>query len=313
MKHGLVVEGINKEDTPPQLEFKSASPQIAEVRTTIDWTLKMIAMSKGINPNTFVAEVNSASGVSKLMDSLEQFEIRQDDLEPCRVYEDDRYDKTKKIIEFHKSEIEGYKKLDGFFVCDFAEIKQNKTLQDSIKEDEYKYKYNLQTPLDVLRRQNPDLNNEELRKKYDENKMLNAELGIKEIMNPQKVNGESTDGNFFKQDDLHSCGECVVNSIMSMYGKVLKEEMNTDSGTSPETIMSILNKNGIKTTAKDLNIEELKPKSIIWYKDSDHYVTVETVNGDELLINDSLKDGAETLTKEEVEKLWDNWVIETNL
>ena len=88
------------------------------------------------------------------------------DCKEREIYEEDRFDKTKKIIEFHQKngELKDKTKLEGFFVCDFAEIKQNKTLQDSIKEDEHNLKYNLITPLDILKRQNPDLNNEELKK-----------------------------------------------------------------------------------------------------------------------------------------------------
>lgn len=309
VKHPLIVEGVSKDDATPSLEFKNANPQISEVRTTIDWIIKMIALSKGLNPNSYVAEVNVTSGVSKLMDSLEQLEIRADDLEPCRIYEDDRYEKTQKILEFHKSEIKNYKKIDGYLVVDFAEVKKEKTLNDEIKESEFKLKYNLITPLDLMRVQNPDLTDEELKIKYIDNKTLNSELGISQVINPK---AETSGGNFFKQDDQHSCGECVINSILSMYGKVLHEEMDTDGGTSPETIIKILSNNGIEASQVfDLDINELKPKSIIYYKDSDHYVTVETINENDVLINDSLSNAPETLTKEEIEKLWDNWAIET--
>jgi hypothetical protein len=107
-------------------------------------------------------------------------ELRQDDIEPCRVYEDSRFELTKLVLESHKSDIESYQELKGSFVVDFAEIKATKALQDDIKEKEFKLKNNLITPIDLLGESNPDLTDEELTKRYEENKKINGELKPKE-------------------------------------------------------------------------------------------------------------------------------------
>jgi hypothetical protein len=129
-----------------------------------------------------------------VVDSLEEMELRQDDIEPCRIYEDDRFDITKRVLEANKSQIKGYTEIKDSFVCDFAEIKVTKALQDDILEKEFKLKNNLITPLDLLRESNPDLTDEELTKRYEENKRINDELKpqTKELNNEQ---GNNTGGN----------------------------------------------------------------------------------------------------------------------
>lgn len=175
-KHPLVVENAKTDEVEPSFEFKSANPLLVEVRETIDWMIKLIAITKGLDPNSFLQEVKATSGFSKVVDSLDEMELRQDDIEPCRAYEEERHDLTQRVLEAHKSEIKDYKSLKGYFVCDFAEIKPIKSLDEDIKEKEFKLKHNLITPIDIMRDGNPDLSDEELQKKYEDNRALNAQL-----------------------------------------------------------------------------------------------------------------------------------------
>ena len=179
-KHPIQVENVNADMVPPSFEYKNANPMITEIKDTIDWMIKLIAITKGLDPNAFLADVKESSGFSKVVDAIGEMELRQDDIEPCRVYEDSRFELTKLVLESHKSDIESYQELKGSFVVDFAEIKATKALQDDIKEKEFKLKNNLITPIDLLGESNPDLTDEELTKRYEENKKINGELKPKE-------------------------------------------------------------------------------------------------------------------------------------
>lgn len=175
-KHPLVIEDVKADEMEPSFEYKSANPMITEIKESIDWMIKLIAITKGLDPNSFLQEVKATSGFSKVVDSLDEMELRQDDIEPCRTYEEERFELTKRVLDVHKSEIKNYKSLKGYFVCDFAEIKPIKSLDEDLKEKEFNLKHNLITPIDIMRDKNPDLTDEELLKKYEENKTLNKQL-----------------------------------------------------------------------------------------------------------------------------------------
>src|SRR5512146_353370 len=106
-KHPIVVEGVSKEMSDPRLEHVNANPVIAEVKDSIDWIIKSVAVSQGLNPNSFLQDVKATSGYSKIVDSLEQSELRKDDIEPCRAYEDDRFNRTRKINNYYAQTVEG--------------------------------------------------------------------------------------------------------------------------------------------------------------------------------------------------------------
>lgn len=191
-KHPIVIENAKSDEVEPSFEYKSADPKITEIKETIDWMIKLIAITKGLDPNSFLQEVKATSGFSKVVDSLDEMELRQDDIEPCRVYEEERFELTKRVLEVHKSEIKDYKNLKGYFVCDFAEIKPIKSLDEDIKEKEFNLKHNLITPIDIMREKNPDLSDEELLKKYDENKSVNKELEEKPKEETKIEDGQGT-------------------------------------------------------------------------------------------------------------------------
>jgi len=178
-KHPIVVESADKEKATPSLEHVTTQPFIDEIRSTVDWHIKMIAMSKGLNPNSFLADVKATSGYSKVLDAMEQLEIRRDDIEPCRMYEDERFRVSVKINDYHatttdKSEY-GLKTIGdkAELVVDFAEITQQKTIDEIIKDTEYQLKYDLISVLDLMKEKNPDLVDDELKKKLDDNKAIN--------------------------------------------------------------------------------------------------------------------------------------------
>lgn len=186
-KHPIVVENVQTNDAQPSLEHVTTNPFITEIRETVDWHIKMIAMSKGLNPNSFLAEVQDTSGFSKVLDGLEQLEIRRDDIEPCRMYEDQRFEITRIVNNVHEQTPDkskyGLKKIpeDAYLMVDFAEIEAPKTIEETVQATEYKLKYNLTNVIDLARENNPDLTDEELEKKIQRNKEINDKYLKQEI------------------------------------------------------------------------------------------------------------------------------------
>ncbi|RPI19050.1 MAG: hypothetical protein EHM58_03285 [Ignavibacteriae bacterium] len=177
-KHPIAVKQTNSE-FPPVFEYKNANPLIAEVRATIDWKIKMIALTKGLNPNSFLADAKAASGYSKIVDSLEQLEIRRDDIEPCRIYEDERFDITRAVVNYHAEFPEnGLEKLpdDIYLAVDFADINIPQTTDEKIKENEFKLKNGLMSIIDIMKEQNPDLTDEEIEARLKKNLEVNSRL-----------------------------------------------------------------------------------------------------------------------------------------
>ena len=166
-------------------EFINANPLIDQIRESIDWKIKLIAASKGLNPNSFLQEAKATSGYSKIIDSLEQMEIRRDDIEPCRQYEDDRFNITRAVNNYHfrTPNADGSKNNlmqeipdDAYLQVDFAEISIEQTIDEKIKEQDYKLSKNLISILDIAREQNPDLTDDELEKTILENKSINERI-----------------------------------------------------------------------------------------------------------------------------------------
>ena len=177
-KHPISVDNVRTDMVTPSIQHITTSPYINEIKDYIDWYIKFIASMKGLNPSAILAQLKDTSDYQKIMDAVDQMEMRKDDLEPCRIYEKDRFDLTKLVWNTHAEEI-GEKKItdDGFvFKIDFAEIGIHKTIQDEQAEFEFNLKYNLTTPAEFLMNKNPDLTIEQAEKIIEKNKKDNDAL-----------------------------------------------------------------------------------------------------------------------------------------
>ena len=97
--------------------------------------------------------------------------------------------------------------------------------------------------------------------------------------------------NFFEQETGY-CGVASVKSILSMYGKPTDVEILFNDGTSPRSMLKALRTSGLQAKSKTISLLRLKPRSIAYYPEDDHYVTIEDVQ-EKLLINDPEKAGPE--------------------
>ncbi len=118
----------------------------------------------------------------------------------------------------------------------------------------------------------------------------------------------------FPMKKKNSCGESAIKSILSMYGKKLKEPISEKNGTSTWKITETLKEKGIKTKIKDkINYDSLKSKDIIYYPKDDHWLTVEKIEKDKILVNDSSLEtpNAQWIPKGKFLGKWRGYAIET--
>lgn len=177
-KHPLSVETKPGETIQPSFQHITLDPNIQEIRDFIDWYIKYIASLKGLNPSAVLAQLKDTSDYQKIMDAVDQMEMRKDDLEFVRVYERQRYEMTKLVWNTHAQEL-GVDELndDGFeFKVDFAEIGIQETPADKQAKREFELKYNLSTPADWLIEDNPDLTKEQAEEQIKQNRMFNSTI-----------------------------------------------------------------------------------------------------------------------------------------
>lgn len=192
MKHPLVAEDVRTEMVQPRLEFVKPDAPIAEIMKSIDDQIKLIAITKGLNPNTLIAEVKSTSGYSKIMDSLEEIHIREDVIEQTRAYEEDRFNISRAVINAHAAEL-GLKTIpdNAILKVNFAEVNIPKTVQEKWLDREQLIKFNLATPVDFLMEDDKDISEADAEMRLKKNAEFNKNFQINDFT--RAVNVEQTE------------------------------------------------------------------------------------------------------------------------
>ena len=165
---------------PPSLSYVGTNPQIEAVKDTIDWYIKMIANFNGLNPNAVLSQIKDTSDFQKIMDAVDQMEVRKDDVEPCRANEEERFGITKimnnKLVD--TSAGEGLKTIpeDATLFIDFADIEIQKTPQDLRDERDWRLQKNLISLVNIIKEENPDLTDEQAEEVLTKNRTANSTL-----------------------------------------------------------------------------------------------------------------------------------------
>lgn len=184
-RHPIVVEDAMSTDRiPPSVSFVSTNPLITEIQNSIDYRIKMIAVSKGLNPNTILSEIKDTSDYQKMMDAVEQLEVRRDDIEPCRDYERQVYEITK-IINNKAYEDAELRNRFGLKIIpdnlqlkvDFADIKIELTPEQKWADRKEREARNMASAIDWLMEENPDLTVEQAEEILLKNKEINQGAG----------------------------------------------------------------------------------------------------------------------------------------
>jgi len=135
-------------------------------------------------------EAKATSGFSKVMDRINQIEIRVNDIEPCREFEEERFEILKKVNNYWA----GVKGVDlkpipeeTTIKFDPAEIEIIKSVDEVWKDREEKEKRYMNTPKDWIKEENPDVSDEDATKQLEENKALMDELKQEPATNFEKL------------------------------------------------------------------------------------------------------------------------------
>ena len=196
-KHPIVVENAKAEEVQPSLQHVTLNPEIFAIRESIDWYIKYIASLKGLNPSAILSQLKDTSDYQKIMDAVDQMEMRKDDLEFIRLYEYERYEMTKLVWNTHAEEL-GLEQIDDDgleFKCDLAEVEVHKTPADIQQEFEFELKHNLTTPIEYLMKKNPDLTEAQAEEIIKQNKKYNSNLlrqtsRLEEILSENQITTE---------------------------------------------------------------------------------------------------------------------------
>ena len=180
-RHPISVNNVKTDDQVPSLQHITADPYIMETMQTIDWYIRLLANFNGLNPNAVMSAIKDTSDFQKIMDAVEQMEIRRDDIEPCRMYEHERFEITKRM----NNALVGTEGADNLkeipeeatLWVDFVDIEIQKTPDERRKDYDWNLQKNLTTLPQIMVELNPDLNIEQAKKVIADNKSNNSELG----------------------------------------------------------------------------------------------------------------------------------------
>lgn len=183
-RHPIVVENARADMQEPRVEYVSTEPLIIEIQNNIDYRIKQVAVLKGLNPNTIISSVKDTSDYQKMMDAVEQLEIRRDDIEPCRNYERELFEIIRAVnnVAVQDGELKtkfGLQTIPGKaeLSVDFAEIEVEKTTEELWKDREEREKRNMASAVDWLMEDNPDLTEEEAKEILAANREVNTTVG----------------------------------------------------------------------------------------------------------------------------------------
>ena len=177
-RHPITVNNVGTEMVQPSLNHVTSDPHIVDTQRMIDWYIRMISVFKGLNPNAVFGQIKDTSDFQKIMDASEQVEIRKDDVDPCRVYEQERFEITKTMNNTLLDTEEGLQEIpeDAELRVNFAEVEVQKTPQDLRDDRDWRLEKNLTTLIQILKDDDPDLTDDEAEQILEKNKESNSAL-----------------------------------------------------------------------------------------------------------------------------------------
>ena len=138
--------------------FESQKAEISQVVEAIDKIIKWACVSNGLSAASMSTEASEASGLSKLVDTRELAEMRQDDVSLFRSYERQLFNLMRLIFNTHSKE-----KLSesASLKIDFADPKPVIDPKTKAQADDLRLAQGVISPVDIAMQQNPDLKTRE--------------------------------------------------------------------------------------------------------------------------------------------------------
>lgn len=147
------------------------NPKLMETTEAIKAQMQIISSTYHVSLD-WIDQAQPASGFALIVRNMDLLEEREKAVQRYRVYE-------KKIYEVHQalSMFKGAVELpEADLSVDFEEIHFPLERAEEREDLEFKYKWNLSTPLETLKADNPDMDEKQLLEKYEYNKKINQRL-----------------------------------------------------------------------------------------------------------------------------------------
>jgi hypothetical protein len=210
-------DGQKHDETPAKIEFIQAHPELKAVQDLIDWSIKTMQALKGLSPQQYSLETTLASGRSKLVDSEEINEIRKNDMNILQQFESDLYEVTRVVYNYHNPNNKISDK--AVFSIKFQEPKIPESAQELTARRTFNLANYIQSPVDFIMEDYPDLTREEAQAKYEENvtaiRQMKDESGMNDVFT-KMVNGgnqTNTNNNFNNQNNPSQPSAMTQNQI----------------------------------------------------------------------------------------------------
>ena len=147
-----------------EIGFVSQQAEIEDVRDSIDFIIKQAAVTNGLSAASLSIDPVQASGVSKLADSKELAEMRQDDIALFRRYEKQLFELVRIVWNAHNPTRTISDKAT--LTVDFADPKPMTSPKEQAETWNLLLEMGVASPVDIIMERNPDLTTREEAKAF---------------------------------------------------------------------------------------------------------------------------------------------------
>ena len=131
------------------LKYIHPEPAIEACMSKIDWMIRTTAMMHGLPAASVSIDVKAESGAAKSIDNWELLEIREDDIEYLRGFENKLFDVSRTIWNFHVPAVDKINE-DAVFGIDFVKPEAPMTKNEEIDYKKKLMEFGLWTPIDDM-------------------------------------------------------------------------------------------------------------------------------------------------------------------
>jgi hypothetical protein len=153
------------------------NPKLLEMIDTIKFEVQAISNTYNLSVN-WHNEATPVSGFSLIVQNMDYIEQRQKDVDEAKMQESRIFKSIKAQQDYFKGELGEDEPTipDGKLVVDFQELDLPINDLEEIAVKEYKLRNNIITPVDEIKADNPDMDDEQALEKYMKNKKINGTL-----------------------------------------------------------------------------------------------------------------------------------------
>jgi len=177
-----ILVGANRQQHLPQdtsLNNLDLNPKLLEMIDTVKFEVQAISNVYNLTVN-WHTEATPVSGFSLIVQNMDYIEQRQKDVDEAKMQEKQIFKSIRAQQVYHKKDIDKDEPPipEGKLKVDFTELDLPINQVEEIAIKQYKLDNNIITPIDEIKAENPDMNEAEAIKKYEDNKRINKKFSI---------------------------------------------------------------------------------------------------------------------------------------